>query len=363
MSLDLEFCWHAVVRRDAGQDGAFFYGVMTTGVFCRPGCPARPPKRENVRFYATTGEAERDGLRACRRCHPLALTAADPLKGRIRELCDYIDRNADAALTLAALGKQAGMSTFHLQRAFRAVVGVSPKQYVDAARMKRFLALLRAPKGLDVTASIFEAGYGSLSRVYEKTDGRLGMTPMEYGQGGKGVGISWAASETPLGLMVVGATDRGLAFIQFGDTEATLLRALEDQYPQAVIRPMGEPSAEYLEWMAGLNRYLAGHEPDQHQMDQRLPVHVRATSFQLTVWKYLQRIPAGSVNSYSEVAAAIGQPKAARAVARACASNSVAIAIPCHRVIRGSGELGGYRWGLERKRTLLDAERALTQTD
>ena len=356
MSLDLELCWQAVVSRDASQDGAFYYGVMTTGVFCRPGCSARQPKRQNVRFYATTGEAERDGLRACLKCHPLALTAADPLAGRIRGLCDYIDRHADAALTLAALGKQAGMSSFHLQRAFRAIVGVSPKQYVDAARMKRFQALLREPKGLDVTASIFEAGYGSLSRVYEKTDGRLGMTPMEYREGGRGVEISWAASETPVGLMLVGATDRGLAFIQFGDTEAALLRALEDQYPRATIRPMGEPSAEFLEWMAGLNRYLAGHESNL-----RLPVHVRVTSFQLTVWKYLQRIPAGAVNSYSEVAAAIGQPKAARAVARACASNSVAIAIPCHRVIRGTGELGGYRWGLARKRTLLDTERTLTE--
>lgn len=357
MSLDVALCWQAVVTRDARQEGAFFYGVMTTGVFCRPGCSARRPKRENVRFYETTKEAELEGLRACQRCHPLGPASADALAARIRDLCDYIDQHADEPLTLAVLGQQVGMSTFHLQRTFRAVVGVSPKQYVDAVRMKRLQTLLRETKrsdvkGSDVTAAIFEAGYGSLSRVYEKSNEQLGMTPMEYREGGQGVEISWATAETPLGLMLIGATDRGLAFIQFGDTQAALLQALQAQYPQAVIRQVGEPSQQFHAWMAALQRYLTGHEPSL-----RLPVHVRATAFQLKVWRYLQRIPAGSVNSYSEVAKAIGQPGATRAVARACAANAVAIAIPCHRVIRGSGALGGYRWGLTRKRTLLDKER------
>lgn len=350
--LDADRCWQAVVSRDASQSGAFWYGVMTTGVFCRPGCAARQPKRENVRFYATTAEAERDGLRACRKCHPLAAAGSDPLSARIRKLCEYMDRNPEVPLTLAAMGERVKLSPSHLQRVFKAIVGVSPKQYLDGARMRGFKELLREPGGLGVTDSIFEAGYGSLSRVYEKTDGRLGMTPMKYREGGKGVEISWVVAATPLGLMLVAATDRGLCFIQFGEDAAPLLAALEAQYPKATIRPMQEHSEQFTEWMAGLNRHLEGHTPDLH-----LPVHVRATAFQLTVWAYLQTIPAGAVNSYREVAEAIGQPKAARAVARACASNSVAIAIPCHRVIRGTGELGGYRWGLARKRTLLAAER------
>lgn len=351
--LDEDSCWQAVVSRDAGQAGAFWYGVITTGVFCRPGCAARQPKRENVRFYSTTADAERDGLRACRKCHPLAAAGADPLTARIRKLCEYMDRHPAATLTLAELGERVKLSPAHLQRVFKTIVGVSPKQYLDGARMRSFKDLLREPGQPDVTGSIFEAGYGSLSRVYEKTDGRLGMTPMEYREGGKGVEISWAESATLLGPMLVGATDRGLCFIQFGEDSVALLSALEEHYPKADIRPMREPSEQFTEWMAGLNRYLAGHAPDL-----RLPVHVRATAFQLTVWKYLQTIQAGTGNSYREVAEGIGQPKAARAVARACASNSVAIVIPCHRVIRGTGELGGYRWGLARKRALLAAERA-----
>jgi len=351
--LDHDRCWKAVVNHDAAQDGNFYYGVVTTGVFCRPSCAARQPKRENVRFYATPQDAERDGLRPCRRCHPLAISGSDPLTAKIRDLCQYIESHRDESLKLSDLGKRAGLSPFHLQRAFKAIVGVSPKQYLDGLRIESFKSMLRGERGNDVTATIFEAGFGSLSRLYEKTDTRLGMTPMEYRDGGRGVEISYACSQTPLGRMMVGATDRGLCFVQFGESETALLRALKAQYPNAEIRPLPEPPpAQFGQWMEGLNRYLEGRQPDL-----RLPVHVRATSFQLMVWKYLQTIPSGSVESYREVAKAIGRPGAARAVARACASNSVAMVIPCHRVIRGTGELGGYRWGLERKRTLLDRER------
>ena len=277
----------------------------------------------------------------------------DPVTDRIRALCRYIEQHVDSPLTLADLARQARLSPYHLQRSFKALVGVSPKHYLDNCRIKTFKSILRRPGGEGVTGAIFEAGYGSLSRLYEKTDSRLGMTPMEYRAGGRGVEITYGAAETPLGLMMVGATDRGLCFVQFGERESSLLEALMTEYPGAEVTPLADPPPPHFQaWMSALNRYLEGQEPDV-----RLPVHIRATSFQLRVWSYLQSIPPGSVESYQEVAQSIGRPKAARAVARACASNRVAIAIPCHRVIRGNGELGGYRWGLDRKRVLIDNER------
>lgn len=354
-SLDVERCWQAVLTRDASQNGAFFYGVLTTGVFCHPGCPARTPRRANVRFYATALDAARDGLRPCLRCRPLL--AGGPVAQKMAALCRYIEAHSGDPITLADLSREADMSPAHLQRTFKAVVGVSPKQFQENCRMRSFKSMLRRAGENGVTGAIFEAGYGSVSRVYEKLDTRLGMTPMEYRAGGRGVEISYASWMTRLGRILIGATGRGLCFLEFGQDESTLLRALKTEYPEAGITPMRQPpSREFLGWMASLNRYLEGQEPDL-----RLPVHVRATAFQIKVWTYLQSIPAGSVESYSEVAAAIGQPGAARAVARACATNHVALAIPCHRVIRGTGELGGYRWGLDRKRTLLDIEGARTR--
>ncbi|MFN7919844.1 MAG: methylated-DNA--[protein]-cysteine S-methyltransferase [Bryobacteraceae bacterium] len=317
-------------------------------------CAARPPRRENVRFYATPREAEQDGLRPCLRCRPLAAAGEDPLTSRILALCRFIDEHAADSLTLADLGRQAQLSPYHLQRSFKAIVGVSPKQYLDQRRMRNFKSLLREPSADGVTAAIFDAGFGSLSRVYEKTDSRLGMTPMEYRERGRGVEITHALAKTPLGLMMIGATDRGLCFLEFGERESDLLARLRAEYPEARIQPMPDPPPPaFAAWIEALNRYLEGQEADL-----RVPIHIRATTFQLLVWRYLQQIPSGSVESYSEVAEAIGHPRAARAVARACASNRVALAIPCHRVIRGTGEMGGYRWGAERKRVLLDKERA-----
>jgi AraC family transcriptional regulator, regulatory protein of adaptative response / methylated-DNA-[protein]-cysteine methyltransferase len=351
--LDPERCWQAMQDRDAQQDGNFFYGVMTTGVYCRPSCSSRRPKRENVKFYATAAEAERDGLRPCLRCRPLATVNADPWAQRIREICQYIEQHADEPLSLADLALRANLSPYHLQRGFKAIVGVSPKQYLDNCRMQNFKTLLRKGKNEGVTGAMYEAGFGSSSRLYERADTRLGMTPMEYRNGGRGIEIAYGAAKTPLGTMMVGATDRGLCFVQFRDSAAALRKELGAEYPEARLIPMADPPPRaFREWMAALNRYLEGQE-----LDLRLPVHIRATAFQMKVWKYLQSIPYGSVQSYQEVAEGIGEPRAARAVARACASNRVALAIPCHRVIRGTGELGGYRWGLERKRVLIDNER------
>lgn len=344
--------WQAVQQRNRAFDGLFFYGVLTTGVYCRPGCASRLPRRENVRFYASIQEAEADGLRPCRRCKPAAADPSSATAAHFQRLCRYMETHADQPLTLARLSKIAGLSPHHLQRTFKALIGVSPKQYLDQLRLQRFKAALRQPRAA-VTGAIFDAGYGSLSRLYEKVDTRLGMSPMEYRAGGAGIGITYATATTPLGLILVGATDRGLCFLQFGDDARSLLAELHRQYPKAMMSPMPDPPPpQFTAWMDDLNAYLAGRKPGL-----RLPVHIRATAFQLLVWNHLQSIPAGQVESYRDVAEAIGQPRAARAVARACASNTVALAIPCHRVIRGTGELGGYRWGPARKRTILDLER------
>jgi AraC family transcriptional regulator of adaptative response/methylated-DNA-[protein]-cysteine methyltransferase len=269
----------------------------------------------------------------------------------VQELCNWIDQHKDSSLTLADLSKHTGLSAAHLQRSFKAIVGVSPRQYLESLRVKEFKQSLRDQA--DVTTAIYNAGFSSPSRIYEKTDAHLGMTPMDYRGGGAGIEISYATEQTPLGLMMIGATDRGLCFIQFGESKEHLLDLLAEEYPRATLASMPDPpSPEYQRWMEALNACLAGQKTDL-----QLPVHVRATAFQMKVWKYLQTIPAGSVESYQEVAKGIGEPKATRAVARACATNAVAMAIPCHRVIRATGALGGYRWGLERKRVLIANER------
>jgi AraC family transcriptional regulator, regulatory protein of adaptative response / methylated-DNA-[protein]-cysteine methyltransferase len=276
----------------------------------------------------------------------------DTMTERIQAICRYIEDHSDETLRLADLAGRAAMSRFHFARAFKSVVGVTPAQYVAQARMGNFKAALRDEKPID--AALYDAGYGSPSRVYEQAGTRLGMTPAQYRRRGEGVAISYAALETPVGRVLVGATDRGICFIRFGDDVDEIAAALRDEYRNATIAPMAKPyHPDFARWVEALSRHLEGEQP---QLD--LPLDIRATAFQMRVWRYLQSIPYGSVESYAEVAAGIGRPTAARAVARACATNPVAIAIPCHRVIRGTGELGGYRWGLDRKRTIIDRERA-----
>ena len=350
--LDEKRRWDAVIRRDPSQDGEFYFGVSTTGVYCRPSCPSRHPSRKNVRFFSSAGDAEKAGFRACRRCKPQAAIAVDATSNRIREVCDYIEAQGGASLNLSELAKRANLSPFHFQRRFKAIVGVSPKQYANAIRLRNLRAHLKSAK--DVTTAVYDAGYGSSSRVYEQADTRLGMTPRQYRSGGRDVKITYATIHSPVGLMMVGATDRGLCFVQFGATAAELLQMLQREYPQAEIGPMREPRhPEFEKWVDALNRHLSGGQPLTD-----LPLDILHTAFQMRVWNYLQTIPYGEVRSYGEVAAGIAEPGAARAVARACASNVVAIAIPCHRVIRSTGELGGYKWGLDRKRTLIDMERS-----
>lgn len=346
-----ELCWRAVVARDRSQDGRFFYGVMTTGVYCRPSCPSRRPLRKNVKFFETPAAAEGAGLRPCRRCRPRE-SAGNARADRMHKLCRYIDAHAHEPLTLKALSRQAHLSPFHLQRSFKTVVGVSPKQYMETCRLKSLKKKLRG--GGSVTQAVYDAGFGSGSRVYERVDTRLGMTPRQYRTGGHGIEISYAVSRTPLGLLMIGATDRGLCFLQFGEKETELHARLTQEYPGARVSPMPQQrEAQFAEWMRALAEHLQG---SRAALD--LPLDVRGTAFQMKVWNYLQRIPYGQVQSYTEVAQGIGHPTAVRAVARACASNQVALVIPCHRVIRGDGALGGYRWGLHRKRTLIERERA-----
>lgn len=350
--MDEELCWQAVQERDGSRDGDFYYGVMTTGVYCRPSCPSRRPLRKNVRFYATPAAAEADGLRACKRCRPLESRADRRTVARIEQLCRYIEAHAQETLSLETLAGQAHLSPFHLQRQFKAVTGVSPKQYVDACRLRALRQGLR--EGGSVTRAIHDAGFGSASRVYGRAVARLGMTPKQYRAGGAGVAISHAVSRTPLGPLMMGATDRGLCFVQFGDSEKALLEQLAAEYPGAALAPMSEAQrGPFEDWMQALSAHIASGQPAP-----QLPLDLRGTAFQMKVWAYLQQIPTGELRSYTEVAEAIGAPRAVRAVASACAANRVALLVPCHRVIRGDGSLGGYKWGLERKRALIDRERA-----
>jgi AraC family transcriptional regulator of adaptative response/methylated-DNA-[protein]-cysteine methyltransferase len=276
---------------------------------------------------------------------------ADAPAAAMGSLCRFIEENVDRPLALAELAERAHLSPSYLQRLFKSIVGVSPKQYIDACRTQKLKGELRTSK--DVAQAVYGAGFGSSSRVYERADTRLGMTPGEYRRGGHGVAISYAPIESAFGLLLLGATDRGICFLQFGDSIESLMAELQREYPAASFEPMGTPrTAEFEGWANALNCYLDGAEPRLE-----FPLDVSSTAFQTKVWTFLQSIPRGQVQTYSEVAKGIGQPGAARAVGRACATNRVALIVPCHRVIRGGGELGGYRWGLRRKRALLEAER------
>ena len=339
--------WEAVLHHDARMDGFFYYAVQSSGVYCRPSCPSRRPRRENVRFFRDRGEAERAGFRACLRCKPASPGAANPQAELARRACRYIENHLDGPLTLDALGRELSLSPFHLQRTFKALVGITPRAYADACRLEALKHGLR--RGDSVTRAMCDAGYSSTSRLYERAASQLGMVPSDYRKGGAGKKIRYAVAESSIGKLLVAATERGVCAIRFGNSRRELETGLHEEFPQARIeRDEGGMAA----WTAQLVDHLAGR---RERID--LPLDIRATAFQRLVWEHLRSIPRGATESYSGVAAVIGRPTAVRAVARACATNPVAIAIPCHRVVRGDGSMGGYRWGVERKVKLLAAER------
>ncbi len=329
--------WRAVLARDRRFDGAFVYAVRSTGIYCRPSCASRRPRRTQVTFFPIPEAAEREGYRACLRCRPAEAQSADPAVALVRDACRAIESGA-----VLATGPQ------QLARAFKRVLGITPKQYADARRVARFKQELKRRK--HVSPALFEAGYSSSSRVYERTHEQLGMTPATYARGGAGIGIAYVTVSTSLGRLLVAATERGICRVMLGDNADALEADLLSEFPTA--RVVEDKSGKLAGWVGAILAYLDAREP---HLD--LPLDIRATAFQRRVWQELQKIPFGKTRSYAEVARRIGQPNATRAVARACATNPAALIIPCHRVVREDGDLGGYRWGLERKRALLDQEK------
>ena len=337
--------WAAVMARDASFAGQFYIAVKTTGVYCRPGCPARLPKRANVRFFDTRDEAERAGFRPCKRCRPDKPPLGELHAAKVAQACRLIE-SADEAPKLDALAETVGLSPYHFHRIFKQTVGVTPKAYAIAHRNKRVRTEL--PTSDTVTAAIYDAGFNSNGRFYANASEVLGMAPTDFREGGAGQDIRFAIAECWLGLILIAASERGVCAILFGDVPEELRRDLQDQFPRARLIG-GDKSFEEL-----TAKVIAFVEAPGQGLD--LPLDIRGTAFQHRVWDALRRIPVGSTASYAEIAEKIGAPKAVRAVARACATNRIAVAIPCHRVVRSDGALSGYRGGVERKRALLAKE-------
>jgi AraC family transcriptional regulator of adaptative response/methylated-DNA-[protein]-cysteine methyltransferase len=339
--------WQALVERDLQACGEFVYGVLTTGVYCQPTCASRRPKRDNVRFFETAKEAEQAGFRPCKRCRPETPDWKPPRIRTVLKACKMIDE-AETPPSLEDLAHASGLSAFHFQRLFRKIVGVTPKQYAMQKRSNRIRNHLRDRS--TITEAMYHAGFGSSSRFYEKATATLGMNPSTYKNGAQDKQIRFAIVPCFLGLVLVAATAQGICAIDFGDTAEALKEDLHRRFPKAVFQ---DPDQEFAVMIARILDFL--EDPRRGRLD--LPLDVRGTAFQRRVWLALQEIPSGDIVSYTDIASRIGKPKAARAVAQACAANPMAVVIPCHRVVRGDGDLAGYRWGVERKRVLLERER------
>ncbi len=344
--LNREECWAALASRDSGADGAFVYAVRTTGVYCRPGCSSRLPRRENVAFYATPAAAEEAGFRPCKRCRPNEGSAGERRVAAIGRACALI-RARDTLPSLTELADAAGISRFHFHRVFKEITGTTPREWGTAHRLGRFAA--RLDSGESVAEAVYGAGFGASSRAYEAAPNGLGMTPGARRHGGRGETIRFTTVETGLGWALVAATERGICMTALGDERAALEAELRRRFPAALIWPADAKLTAWAEQIVGfITRPDA--QPD-------LPLDIRGTAFQALVWRALQKIPPGRTASYTEIAAALGRPSAVRAVAQACANNKLALLVPCHRVVRSDGDLAGYRWGIERKRALIARER------
>jgi AraC family transcriptional regulator of adaptative response/methylated-DNA-[protein]-cysteine methyltransferase len=337
-----------VLERDRRADAALVFAVSSTGIFCRPSCPSRRPRRDRVTFFPTAAAARAAGYRPCRRCRPEQPSAASPELASVRRACEAAARVVDRPWTVARLAHAAGTSIAQLQRAFRRHVGITPRDYVAAMRRRQLLQHLQ--KGATVTTATYDAGFGSISQVYEGT-ALPGMTPATYGKGGAGAAIEWQVADTAAGPMLVAATARGICFLEFGASPEALLAELRREFPRATIAAQPSPR---LAALADAARALAEARP----VSTELPLDIRGTAFQWRVWRELARIPIGETRTYAQIAAAIGQPAAVRAAARAIATNPVSVVIPCHRVVGTNGSLTGYRWGVDVKRALLDRERS-----
>ncbi|GHO85605.1 bifunctional DNA-binding transcriptional regulator/O6-methylguanine-DNA methyltransferase Ada [Dictyobacter formicarum] len=343
--------WLAVMGRDNHADGASVYGVRSTGIYCKPSCPSRKPLRENVMFFSDTQAAEEAGYRPCLRCQPQRQSGTSTTNEEIiQRMCTYIEEHLEERLTLAQLSQEAHLSPFYLQRIFKQATGITPRQYVESQRLKQLKNRLR--EGEAVTAALYDVGYGSISRLYERVPTHMGMTPNTYRRGGQGMQIAYTIVDSPLGRLLVGATEKGVCAVSLGDQDTELERELRKEYPAAEIQ---QDNSQLETWVRELLQFLQG----EHSWSQlNLPIDIQATAFQWRVWNVLRNIPQGETRSYGEVARSLGDKKKARAVANACATNPVALIIPCHRVVREDGAAGGYRWGIERKRRLLAQEKA-----
>jgi AraC family transcriptional regulator, regulatory protein of adaptative response / methylated-DNA-[protein]-cysteine methyltransferase len=339
--------WSALVERSPQSDDPFLYAVITTGIYCRPTCSSRLPNQENVRFFDHAQEAQQAGFRACKRCRPDLLEPPDDTRSAVLKACQMID-TAESPPTLKDLAQSVGLSPYYLQRQFKQIVGVTPKQYAMGRRVQRLQSNLNA--GSRITDAIYDAGFDSSAPFYQQSEESLGMTPSTYKNGGSGARIYYAIHESPLGWLLVAVTAVGVCAVEFGDSQPALEASLHSRFPQAEIIPGGSVFEDWVQ------RILAFLDHPAQSLD--LPLDIRGTAFQRRVWLALREIPPGETASYSEVARRIGSPKAVRAVAHACASNKIAVAIPCHRVVRSNGDLSGYRWGIERKRKLLEREQA-----
>jgi AraC family transcriptional regulator of adaptative response/methylated-DNA-[protein]-cysteine methyltransferase len=337
--------WQATLARDSRADGSFVLAVRSTRIYCRPSCPARRPLRRNVIFFRTREEAEKQGYRPCLRCRPNEIAGPVAL---VQRAASQLAESTEEAIRLGVLARALGTTQATLRRAFLQVTGLKPRELAEALRIKRFKAMLRA--GKSIADALYETGYGSSSRVYERSNAQLGMTPATYRKGGKGMKIGYMIAKSPLGKVLVAATERGISAVYLGDAENTMVAELREEYPRAEIAPATD---SFRRWVSEIVQRIEGKQPRME-----LPLDLQATAFQRRVWQELQRIPRGRTRTYSQVARSLGQPKAVRAVARACATNPVSVVVPCHRVIRQDGALAGYRWGLSRKEQLLAQERA-----
>lgn len=344
--METEVFWKAVTANDARFDGAFYLGVKTTGIYCRPSCRARTPKRENVTFFATWKAAEESGLRACLRCKPKQMKTIDPQVAKILKVCDLLE--SDDLYLLEDLAAEVDLSPYHLQRSFKEMIGISPKKYAEAKRMEKFKNELRS--GSDVTTAMYDSGFGSSSRLYEKTSENLGMTPATYKKGGQGMKINFTITDCELGRILVARTIKGLCNIAFADDDKSLEANLNKEFPNAEIV---KDAAVLKGFVDEILKHLSG---EKKRLD--LPLDIQATAFQMKVWELLRKIPYGETVTYSQLAEKLGDKKKVRAVAQACANNRIAVVIPCHRVVGSDGNLTGYRWGIERKRDLLAKEKS-----